>query len=73
MRVYFTTKYIITQSVIIFKEIRDFFRKIFEGDYKMSNAPLRLEQYDTVLYNANLNPMGVPESVHKAWGLLRQP
>ena len=32
----------------------------------MSNAPLRLEQYDTVLYNANLNPMGVPESVMKA-------
>lgn len=32
----------------------------------MSKAPLRLEQYDTVLYNANLNPMGVPESVTKA-------
>ena len=32
----------------------------------MSNGPLRIEQYDTVLYNANLNPMGVPESVKKA-------
>lgn len=32
----------------------------------MNNKPLRLEQYDTVLYNANLNPMGVPESVTKA-------
>lgn len=32
----------------------------------MNNKPLRLEQYDTVLYNANLNPMGVPESVIKA-------
>ncbi len=32
----------------------------------MSNTPLRLEQYETVLYNANLNPMGVPESVNKA-------
>lgn len=32
----------------------------------MSNSPLRLEQYDTILYNANLNPMGVPESVIKA-------
>ena len=32
----------------------------------MSNSPLRLEQYDTILYNANLNPMGVPESVGKA-------
>lgn len=31
----------------------------------MSNSPLRLEQYDTVLYNANLNPMGVPSSVIK--------
>lgn len=32
----------------------------------MSNSPLRLEQYDTVLYNANLNPMGIPSSVIKA-------
>ncbi|MBE5943324.1 MAG: aminotransferase class I/II-fold pyridoxal phosphate-dependent enzyme [Lachnospiraceae bacterium] len=32
----------------------------------MSKAPLRLEQYDTILYNANLNPMGVPDSVTKA-------
>lgn len=32
----------------------------------MSKSQLRLEQYDTVLYNANLNPMGVPESVVKS-------
>lgn len=32
----------------------------------MSKSPLRLEQFDTVLYNANLNPMGVPASVIKA-------
>lgn len=32
----------------------------------MSKTPLRLEQYDTILYNANLNPMGVPETVTKA-------
>ena len=32
----------------------------------MSNGPLRIGQYDTVLYNANLNPMGIPESVKKA-------
>lgn len=32
----------------------------------MNNNPLRIEQYDTVLYNSNLNPMGVPESVKKA-------
>ncbi len=32
----------------------------------MSQNQLRIEQYDTVLYNANLNPMGVPESVTKA-------
>lgn len=32
----------------------------------MNNNQLRIEQYDTVLYNANLNPMGVPESVKKA-------
>lgn len=31
----------------------------------MSNTPLRLEQYETVLYNSNLNPLGVPESVKK--------
>jgi threonine-phosphate decarboxylase len=30
------------------------------------NNLLRLEQFDTVLYNANLNPMGVPASVTKA-------
>lgn len=33
---------------------------------KTKNAPLRLEQYETVLYNANLNPLGVPPSVFKA-------
>lgn len=33
----------------------------------MSNNQLRIEQYDTVLYNSNLNPMGVPESVKKAY------
>ncbi len=32
----------------------------------MAEKTLRLEQFDTVLYNANLNPMGVPESVTKA-------
>ncbi|MBE5932841.1 MAG: aminotransferase class I/II-fold pyridoxal phosphate-dependent enzyme [Lachnospiraceae bacterium] len=32
----------------------------------MSNNQLRIEQYDTVLYNSNLNPMGVPESVKQA-------
>ncbi|MBR3834639.1 MAG: aminotransferase class I/II-fold pyridoxal phosphate-dependent enzyme [Lachnospiraceae bacterium] len=32
----------------------------------MNNNQLRIEQYDTVLYNSNLNPMGVPESVKKA-------
>lgn len=32
----------------------------------MAKAPLRIEQLDTVLYNSNLNPMGVPESVKKA-------
>lgn len=32
----------------------------------MAKAPLRIEQLDTVLYNSNLNPMGVPESAKKA-------
>ena len=32
----------------------------------MAKAPLRIEQLDTVLYNSNLNPMGIPESVTKA-------
>lgn len=32
----------------------------------MAKAPLRLEQYDTVLYNSNLNPMGIPDLVKKA-------
>lgn len=30
------------------------------------NNQLRLEQYETVLYSANINPMGVPASVKKA-------
>jgi len=29
----------------------------------MAQEQLRLEQYETVLYNANLNPLGVPKSV----------
>lgn len=32
----------------------------------MNNNVFRLDQYDTVLYNANLNPMGVPKFVTKA-------
>lgn len=32
----------------------------------MNNNQLRLEQFDTVLYNANLNPMGAPDSAIKA-------
>ncbi len=32
----------------------------------MNNAPLRIEQYATVLYNANLNPRGIPDSVRNA-------
>ncbi len=32
----------------------------------MNNAPLRIEQYATVLYNANLNPRGIPDSVRYA-------
>lgn len=36
------------------------------GREKMNNQTLRLEQYETVLYNANMNPLGVPESVTKA-------
>ncbi len=34
----------------------------------MSKIPLRIEQLDTVLYNSNLNPMGIPESVKKVLG-----
>ncbi len=30
------------------------------------NTPLRIEQYETVLYNANLNPLGIPDSVRQA-------
>ena len=29
----------------------------------MNKDPLRIEQYATVLFNANLNPLGVPDSV----------
>lgn len=36
------------------------------GGKAMKDNQLRIEQLDTVLYNANLNPMGVPESVIKA-------
>lgn len=32
----------------------------------MNKQTLRLEQYETVLYNSNMNPLGVPESVTKA-------
>ena len=32
----------------------------------MNSTNLRLEQYPTVLYNANLNPLGIPESVRRA-------
>ena len=32
----------------------------------MSTSPLRIEQFDTVYYNTNLNPMGIPETVKKA-------
>lgn len=31
----------------------------------MNHSQLRLEQYETVLFNANQNPLGVPESVTK--------
>lgn len=36
------------------------------GAIYMTNNPLRLEQYDTVLFNANINPLGIPESVKRA-------
>lgn len=32
----------------------------------MSNGPLRIEQYETVRYDINCNPLGVPESVTRA-------
>ena len=32
----------------------------------MNSAPLRIEQYATVLFNANLNPRGIPDSVRSA-------
>lgn len=32
----------------------------------MNSSPLRIEQYSTVLYNANLNPRGIPDSVTRA-------
>lgn len=31
----------------------------------MAKSSLRIGQFDTVLYNANLNPMGIPESAKK--------
>ena len=33
---------------------------------KIANTPLRIEQYETVLFNANLNPHGIPNSVKNA-------
>ena len=32
----------------------------------MSNGPLRIEQYETVRYDINCNPLGVPDSVTHA-------
>lgn len=32
----------------------------------MNNGPLRIEQYETVRYDLNCNPLGVPESVTRA-------
>ena len=32
----------------------------------MNNTPLRIEQYATVLFNTNLNPRGIPDSVTRA-------
>lgn len=32
----------------------------------MNSSPLRIEQYETVLFNANLNPRGIPDSVTRA-------
>ena len=32
----------------------------------MNSSPLRIEQYETVLFNANLNPRGIPGSVTRA-------
>lgn len=32
----------------------------------MSNGPLRIEQYETVRYDINCNPLGVPDSVTRA-------
>ena len=32
----------------------------------MSNGPLRIEQYETVRYDLNCNPLGVPDSVTRA-------
>ncbi len=32
----------------------------------MNNNQLRLEQFETVLYDANLNPLGIPDSVRRA-------
>ena len=32
----------------------------------MNSNPLRIEQYETVLYDANLNPLGIPASVKQS-------
>jgi Histidinol-phosphate/aromatic aminotransferase and cobyric acid decarboxylase len=32
----------------------------------LASKKLRIDQYPTILYNANLNPLGIPESVKKA-------
>lgn len=39
-----------------------------KSNNKQDKNQLRLEQYETVLYNANINPLGVPDSVKKALG-----
>ena len=31
-----------------------------------TSTPLRIQQYETVLYNTNLNPLGIPDSVTKS-------
>ena len=36
------------------------------GGFGMSPNQLRIEQYETVLYDANLNPLGIPASVKQS-------
>ena len=36
------------------------------GGFIMSQNQLRIEQYATVLFNANLNPLGIPETARRA-------